>query len=142
MQGFRVMVKQNRSKICGKKRDLLLLFRFFFKGCNIEVLLRELPRLSTRFMAPLILLKSRLKKKWDLFLESDNLKLIITTDTFIFGNKVLLPFYREVPQQKKRMLGKTPLLLLPDFGLYYKNPHLKRSLWNMLCNTINSLPSS
>lgn len=82
------------------------------------------------------------QKKWDLFLESENLKLILAPDTLIFGNKELLPFYQEIPGQKKRTLGTIPLLLLPDLSLYYKDPYLKRSLWNVICNTINSLPSS
>ena len=81
-------------------------------------------------------------KKWDLFLESENLKLIIAPDLFIFGNKELLPFYQETPQQKARKLGNIPLLLLPDLSLYFKDPYLKRSLWSVLCNTIDSLPSS
>lgn len=81
-------------------------------------------------------------KKWDLFLESENLKLIIAPDTLIFGSKELLPFYQETPQQKIRKLGNIPLLLLPDLSLYYKDPYLKRSLWNVICNMINSLPSS
>ncbi len=81
-------------------------------------------------------------KKWDLFLESENLKLIIAPDAFIFGTKELLPFYQENPQQKTRKLGAIPLLLLPDLSLYYKDPYLKRSLWNIICNMINSLPSS
>jgi len=78
-------------------------------------------------------------KKWDLFLEAENLKLIIAPDLFIFGNKDLLPFYQETPQQKVRKLGNIPLLLLPDLSLYFKDPYLKRSLWNVICNAINSL---
>ncbi|MEM8727486.1 MAG: hypothetical protein AAGE99_02065 [Chlamydiota bacterium] len=82
------------------------------------------------------------QKKWDLFLESKNLRLIIAPDRLIFDNKTLLSFYQETPQQKKRTLGKIPLLLLPDLSLYYQDPYLKRSLWNMICDTIDSLPSS
>lgn len=78
-------------------------------------------------------------KKWDLFLEAEGLKLIIAPDLFIFGNKELLPFYQETPQQKVRKLGNIPLLLLPDLSLYYKDPYLKRSLWNVICNTIHAL---
>jgi hypothetical protein len=81
-------------------------------------------------------------KKWDDFLEFEGLKLIIAPDLFIFGNKELLSFYKETPQQKVRKLGNIPLLLLPDLSLYYKDPYLKRSLWNVICNTIDSLPLS
>lgn len=79
------------------------------------------------------------EKKWDLFLESENLKLILVPDHLLFGNKALLPFYQETPQQKIRKLGNTPLLLLPDLSLYDKDPYLKRSLWNVICNALSSL---
>lgn len=76
-------------------------------------------------------------KKWDLFLESENLKLIIAPDSMIFGTKELLPFYQENPQQKSRKLGKVPLLLLPDLSLYFKDPYLKRALWNVIKSALN-----
>lgn len=75
-------------------------------------------------------------KKWDLFLESENLKLIIIPDTLLFGTKELLPFYQENPQQKSRKLGNIPLLLLPDLSLYFKDPYLKRSLWTLIKNLL------
>jgi len=76
-------------------------------------------------------------KKWDLFLESESLKLIIAPDTMIFGTKELLPFYQENPQQKTRKLGKVPLLLLPDLSLYFKDPYLKRALWNVIKSALS-----
>ncbi len=76
-------------------------------------------------------------KKWDLFLESENLKLIITPDATLFGTKELLPFYQENPQQKSRKLGKIPLLLLPDLSLYFKDPYLKRALWNVIKSALS-----
>lgn len=79
------------------------------------------------------------KKKWDLFLESPNLKLIIAPDYLIFQAKELLPFYRENPQEKVRHLGEIPLLLLPDLSLYYKDPYLKRSLWNVITQNLQPL---
>lgn len=78
------------------------------------------------------------QKKWDIFLESENLKLIIAPDTSIFGTKEILPFYQENPQQKSRKLGKIPLLLLPDLSIYFKDPYLKRSLWNVIKTTIEN----
>ncbi|NGX51391.1 MAG: hypothetical protein K1060chlam2_01257 [Chlamydiae bacterium] len=80
------------------------------------------------------------KKKWDLFFKSPNLKLIIAPDNLIFSSRELLPFYKENPQEKRRTLGDIPLLLLPDLSLYYKDPYLKRSLWNVI--TQNLLPLS
>lgn len=78
-------------------------------------------------------------KKWDLFLESPNLKFILAPDHLIFGTKELLPFYKEHPQEKKRYLGNIPLLLLPDLSLYYKDPYLKRSLWNVITQNLQPL---
>ena len=76
-------------------------------------------------------------KKWDLFLESENLKLIIAPDSMIFGTKEILPFYQENPQQNSRKLGKVPLLLLPDLSLYFKDPYLKRALWNVIKSALS-----
>ena len=78
-------------------------------------------------------------KKWDLFLDSPNLKFIIAPDHLIFSTKELLSFYKENPQEKVRYLGKIPLLLLPDLSLYYKDPYLKRSLWNVITQNLQPL---
>lgn len=75
-------------------------------------------------------------KKWDLFLQSENLKLILIPDTLLFATKELLPFYQENPQQKSRKLGEVPLLLLPDLSLYQKDPYLKRALWSVITTAL------
>lgn len=77
------------------------------------------------------------EKKWDLFFQSPKLRLILCPDHLIFSSKELLPFYRESPSQKTRFLGEIPLLLLPDLSLYYKDPYLKRSLWNVICQALS-----
>jgi hypothetical protein len=46
-------------------------------------------------------------------------------------------FYKEIPSQGIRTLGKIPLFLLPDLSLYLKDPLLKRSLWKALCQKIS-----
>ena len=79
------------------------------------------------------------EKKWDLFLASPKLKLILAPDTLIFSSKQLLSFYRENSHQKTHFLHQTPLFLLPDLSLYLKNPPLKRLLWDKLCQTLISL---
>ena len=79
---------------------------------------------------------------WDLFLHSKHLKLIIAPEKVIFETPPLLAFYREIPQKQVRTLGPTPLFLLSDFTLYIQKPTLKRSLWNALCHTLDSLQSS
>lgn len=77
------------------------------------------------------------EKKWDLILESPQLKLILLPDYLLFSSKELLPFYKENPGQKTRFLGDIPLLLLPDLSLYFKDPYLKRSLWNVICQSLD-----
>jgi len=77
------------------------------------------------------------EKKWDIFLQSPQLKCILCPDHLIFSSKELLPFYKENPGQKTRFLGKIPLLLLPDLSLYFKDPYLKRFLWNVICQVLS-----
>ena len=81
-------------------------------------------------------------KKWDLFLASHQLKLIIAPEVIIFDTPPLRSLYQAIPQQQTSFLGKIPLLLLPDVSRYFNNPNLKRSLWNTICNAINLLASS
>jgi hypothetical protein len=81
------------------------------------------------------------ENKWDLFLDSPNLKWVIAPDSTLWSCKKLMPLFKEYPKQNTRFLGKIPLLLLPDINLYFKDPFLKRSLWNLLCQTL-SPPSS
>lgn len=73
-------------------------------------------------------------------LENKDLKLIITPDDVIMSSKVLMKHYKELPQQKQRFLGQTPLILLPDLSLYFKDPKLKASLWRLLCHQLSSNP--
>lgn len=77
------------------------------------------------------------EQRWDFFLGSQNLRLIIAPDTLLWGAKNLMTYYRENPEQKTRKLGDCPLLILPDLGLYFKDPFLKASLWNVLKQTLS-----
>lgn len=74
--------------------------------------------------------------KWDLFFSSEDLKLIIIPDLFLWGASGLMKRYKEFPQEKTRFLEKIPLLLLADPALYLKDPSLKRSLWTMVCKML------
>lgn len=76
------------------------------------------------------------EKQWEAFLSSDGLKLILICDYTLWQLNGLMQFYKEVPAQGTRMLGKIPLFLLPDLSLYLKDPLLKRSLWKALCQKI------
>lgn len=72
-------------------------------------------------------------------LESSCLKMLIASDQDLWSSQELMGFYHEIPQKKERYLGKKPLLLIPDTSLYFKDPSLKRSLWNLLCQVMKSL---
>jgi hypothetical protein len=77
------------------------------------------------------------EKQWEAFLSSDGLKLIIVCDYTLWQLNELMKFYKEIPSQSTRTLGKIPLFLLPDLSLYLKDPLLKRSLWKALCQKIS-----
>jgi hypothetical protein len=79
------------------------------------------------------------QNKWEVFLGTPNLKMIISPDGVLWRCKTLLRYYHEFPNKQERFLGKIPLLLLPDPSLYLKDPALKRSLWNLLCQMIKPL---
>jgi len=72
-------------------------------------------------------------KQWEAFLSVAELKMIIVCDYTLWQLNGLMQFYKETPAQGMRMLGNTPLFLLPDLSLYLKDPLLKRSLWKALC---------
>ncbi len=134
--------KAKQIKEAWKEKQGTPAIPILFQGIEYRKFVQRIAKAIDTVYGSCHLVDITIGKKWDLFLESENLKLIIIPDIFLFGNKELLPFYQETPQQKKRKLGNIPLLLLPDLSLYYKDPYLKRSLWNVICNTIDSLPSS
>ncbi len=75
------------------------------------------------------------ENQWESFLGVEGLKLILICDSTLWQLYQLRRFYKETPALGSRMLGKTPLFLLPDPSLYFKDPQLKRSLWKALCQT-------
>ena len=81
------------------------------------------------------------KNGWDAFLDAPNLTLILLPDSALWKLEKLKDHYKEYPQTGKRYLGKTPLLLLPDLTLYFKDPTLKRSLWTLICQIRSQLSS-
>lgn len=76
------------------------------------------------------------EKKWENFLSAKQLKLILCPDELLFAQPALLAHYKEVPQKHLRTLGNIPLLLLPNLSLYARDPLLKRSLWNVICQSL------
>lgn len=134
--------KAKRIKEAWKEKRGTPAIPILFQGMQYRKFVEKIAKAIDTVYGSCRLVEITAGKKWDDFLESDGLKLIIAPDLFIFGNKELLSFYQETQQQKIRKLGNIPLLLLPDLSLYFKDPYLKRSLWNVICNTIDSLPSS
>lgn len=73
------------------------------------------------------------EKQWGTFLSVADLKMVIVCDYTLWQLNGLMQFYKETPAQGMRVLGNTPLFLLPDLSLYLKDALLKRSLWKALC---------
>jgi hypothetical protein len=77
------------------------------------------------------------EKTWDLFLESDLLKWILAPADFRKWPQ-LMQHYREIPAKSECYLEKVPLLVLSPFADYFKNPALKKDLWQTLCSSLSS----
>ena len=77
------------------------------------------------------------EKQWEAFLSVPHLKLTIACDYTLWQLGGLMHHYKEIPNQKTRHLGTVPVFLLPDLSLYLKDPHLKRSLWKAICQTLS-----
>ncbi len=73
------------------------------------------------------------EKQWETFLSVKDLKMVIACDYTLWQLSNLMKFYKETPAQGTRLLGMTPLFLLPDLSLYLKDALLKRSLWKAIC---------
>ncbi|EFB40418.1 MULTISPECIES: hypothetical protein [Parachlamydia] len=76
--------------------------------------------------------------EWSALFQSQDLRLIIATDAGIQSCPQLIPFYRETQKQSRHYLDRIPLLLLSDLSLYLKEPKLKLSLWQVLCEMLKS----
>lgn len=132
--------KAKRVKNAWNEKSLVPEIPILFQGSYYRSFLENLAKAISLTFAPSRVIEMtsfEQEKKWDLFLESPKLKFILCPDHLIFSSKELLPFYKENPGQKTRFLASIPLLLLPDLALYYKDPYLKRSLWNVLCQTLS-----
>jgi hypothetical protein len=92
------------------------------------------------FESKVVLIDSIEKEnQWDEFLKSENIRLFIAVDDQIWHLKNLMQYYKEIPNQSLKKLGKIPLFLIPDLKLYFRNFILKKSLWKALCKTISNL---
>ena len=73
------------------------------------------------------------EKQWQAFLSVADLKMVVVCDYTLWQLTSLMQHYKETPATGTRVLGNTPVFLLPDLSLYLKDPLLKRSLWKALC---------
>lgn len=132
-------IQAQRIKNAWKEKRDTPMIPILFQGASYRPFVRNIAKAIDTCFGTCRLVEIETGKKWDLFLESPQLKLIIAPDHLIFESKELLPFYRENPQEKSRHLGNIPLLLLPDLSLYFKDAYLKRSLWNVICQNLQPL---
>ncbi len=78
------------------------------------------------------------EKKWDSFLESSQLKWILVSQDQLKKGMDLLRHYRENPATSEKFLGQASLLLIAPPATYFKQPGLKRTLWETLCTRLSS----
>ena len=134
--------KAKQIKEGWKKRTCIPSIPILFQGRQYRTFITHLAKAIDTVYSSCHVIDVVPNQDWSLFLASKHLTLILALDKVIFESPALLSLYREIPQKNVRTLGNTPLLLLPNLSLYMKDPSLKRSLWNVICNTLNSLQSS
>lgn len=76
------------------------------------------------------------EKGWKSFLESPELKWIIAPKRGLRKSTELVQFYKELPVTKERFLGLVPIFFIEPIAEYFKNPQLKKALWEELCKTL------
>ena len=132
--------KAKRIKNAWNEKSHISEISILLQGPRYRPFLSNLAQAITHCFAPASVIEMtpfEKEKKWDIFLKVPKLKFILCPDHLIFSSKELLTFYKENLGKKTRFLGEIPLLLLPDLSLYYKDPYLKRSLWNVICQMLD-----
>ncbi|PCI77899.1 hypothetical protein COB21_02255 [Candidatus Aerophobetes bacterium] len=69
---------------------------------------------------------------WQTLTENEQIQLILAPDSLLSANQP--PLLSD--SSGASLLGTHPLLELPDLSLYQKDPLLKRSLWEMICQKL------
>ncbi|HAZ16081.1 MAG: hypothetical protein A2Y28_02385 [Chlamydiae bacterium GWC2_50_10] len=120
----------------------------FLKNLKQAISLRLAP--AHLVLAPLL----EQEGSWDLFLASENLKLVLCFPIDFSSFPSLRSFYVEHPVTKSRSLAavahqdakgslkRTPLYFLRPFADYQTAPELKKALWKELCTLLVSPLSS
>ena len=75
--------------------------------------------------------------KWKKLLSAPNLKLIITCEKSMHSLSLMMKHHNT--KTSRQYLDKTPLLLLSNVSLYLRDPSLKLSLWNAICQFNNEI---
>ena len=73
---------------------------------------------------------------WQTLLQADKVTLILVPDSILASYPKLASLVDEAGAHA--LLGPHPLLHLPDLSLYQKDPLLKRSLWETLCQKLHT----
>lgn len=79
------------------------------------------------------------ENRWEDFFLQATLRLVIACDYSIWSLPNLIKYYKEIPSTQQHFLHNTPLFMLPDISLYFKDPLLKKSLWAALKTKIQIL---
>ena len=111
----------------------------FEKNEKNRLFLQNIAKAIDTYFFPCKVVEKNQEMNWESFLEAKNLKLIIASDYAVWQEASLRTFFREIPAESKRFLKNTPLFLLPEISLYFKDPLLKRSLWKTLCQNLQNL---
>lgn len=77
------------------------------------------------------------EKKWDELLSLPSLRLILAPSFSTWKQTTLSSFYKELPAEAKYFLKRCPVLFLHPLSAYFKNPLLKKQLWNTLVSHLS-----
>lgn len=75
--------------------------------------------------------------RWEDFLNQPHLKVILIAQQELDALPKLFKHYSSTPQP---LLGKIPVILLPELSLIYKEPNRKKALWSSLESLFSEAP--
>lgn len=121
-----------------QKTAEVVLLAFAQNSTEMNFLTNLAKAIDARLKSTLVIdaLKIEKDRSWDRWITSEGLKWIIAPAKALEELPLLKSHLREKPATSERFLGKIPLLLLPALSSYLKNPSLKKSLWQSLCQTL------
>jgi len=111
------------------------------ENAKYHAFLSNLSKAINRQIAPAELLSAQVWEKgenWEEFLKSEKLRLVIVSDRTLHALPNLMKLYRENAKMAKQYLGRVPVQLLPDIGVYFQRPQLKVDLWKAIQKVASS----